>query len=405
MNNVTGATLVDRYHERYPHVPVHHNGETLIPAVGDVMNFGGNASNPDGHVAVVTAVELDPAKPGRGKVFFVGQNQKQRADGTATAATGNVRIVDGRVDPASYNPAYRTVKWLDLRPAATVTRLRAWGTDFFGATDLPADLTGVTAVAAGLHHGLAVRADGTVASWGYNPYGQATVPAGLADVVAVGAADVHSIALKADGTVIAWGANPYGETDVPADLSDVTAIATGTASRDNLALKRDGTVVAWGSRFAGEADVPAGLADVRAIAAGTRHNLALRQDGTVVAWGWNSRGQATVPAGLTDVVAISAGDQHSLALKSDGTVVAWGAFDYTLNGEDHAVPAYVPEGLSEVVAVGAGLYHDIAVRRDGTVVSWGANFLGQTDVPGDVTNVLTVAGGTAYSLAIVSVAA
>jgi hypothetical protein len=75
---------------------------------------------------------------------------------------------------------------------------------------------------------LALKSDGTVIGWGANFDGQLNIPAGLSGVTAISAGQFHSLALKSDGTVVAWGAI-YGngfETP-PAGLSGVTAIAAG----------------------------------------------------------------------------------------------------------------------------------------------------------------------------------
>ena len=40
--------------------------------------------------------------------------------------------------------------------------------------------------------------------WGDNSEGQATVPAGLSGVTAIAAGGFHSLALKSDGTVVGW---------------------------------------------------------------------------------------------------------------------------------------------------------------------------------------------------------
>ena len=82
----------------------------------------------------------------------------------------------------------------------------SWGSNRYGQTNAPPDLTNVIAVAAGATHSLALRADSTVAAWGDGTYGQILVPLGLTNVVAVAAGDLHSLALKSDGTVVAWGA-------------------------------------------------------------------------------------------------------------------------------------------------------------------------------------------------------
>ena len=115
--------------------------------------------------------------------------------------------------------------------------------------------TRYTAVAAGLGHGLAltrdgtvvswgqahdgetiVRSNGTVVAWGRNDYGQATVPAGLTNVTAISAGLYHGVALRSDGTVVAWGNNSRGQTNVPAGLSGVVAVSAGWWH--TLALKR-----------------------------------------------------------------------------------------------------------------------------------------------------------------------
>ena len=86
-------------------------------------------------------------------------------------------------------------------------------------------LSGVRAVAAGGRHELAVLSGGTVLAWGDDTFGQlgngiasangdtevpAAVP-GLSGVTAVAAGEEHSLALLSDGTVMAWGENRYGQ--------------------------------------------------------------------------------------------------------------------------------------------------------------------------------------------------
>ena len=124
-----------------------------------------------------------------------------------------------------------------------------------------------------------------VTAWGQTSYGQSRVPAGLHGVTAVATGGDHSLALRSDGTVVTWGANwdDYGQTRMPAGLRGVTAVAAG--GYHSLALHADGTLAAWGNSRSGQTWVPAGLSGVTAIAAGASHNLALRGDGTVVAWG------------------------------------------------------------------------------------------------------------------------
>jgi alpha-tubulin suppressor-like RCC1 family protein len=161
--------------------------------------------------------------------------------------------------------------------------------------------------------------------------------AGLDGVTAIATGHMHHLALKRDGSVWAWGSNDCGQL--------------GTAPQGGNYLE---TFVATPARVEG---VP----KARAIGAGTRHSLALAQDGTVFAWGVNSHGQLdgkalrrkdapqtptscralnpdsvggavenvfnSVPTrvpNVAQITAIAAGPFSSIALKKDGTVWLWG---------------------------------------------------------------------------------
>jgi alpha-tubulin suppressor-like RCC1 family protein len=167
-------------------------------------------------------------------------------------------------------------------------------------------LTGITSIAAGGYHSLAVRANGTVAAWGYNIWGQ------------VG-----------DGTIL----DQWTPVTVPG-LSGVRSVAAGIGH--SLALGTDGTVRSWGLAHVGQlgrlavlpllspspAVIP-GLTGVTKISGGGYHSLALLASGTVVGWGWNAYGQLgdgslldrlapVAVAGLVGVTSISAGVAHDL---------------------------------------------------------------------------------------------
>ena len=88
-------------------------------------------------------------------------------------------------------------------------------------------LNDVTALASGGGHCLALTSNGTVVAWGSNHYGESAVPDDLSNVVAIAAAEGLSLALKRDGTVAAWGGNYFGQTSVPAGLSNAVASAAG----------------------------------------------------------------------------------------------------------------------------------------------------------------------------------
>ncbi|HEY4427788.1 MAG TPA: IPT/TIG domain-containing protein [Solirubrobacteraceae bacterium] len=257
------------------------------------------------------------------------------------------------------------------------------------------------------------------------------IVSGLSGVSAVAAGANHSLALLSDGTVWAWGENSSGqlgdgsttESDIPvavSGLSGVVAIAAGGS--ESLALLSDGTVEAWGDNSSGqlgdgtttnrEAPVPvSGLSGVTAIAAGGAHSLAVLSDGTAMAWGANGDGRlgdgstedSHVPvavSSLSGVTAISAGE-GSLALVEGGDGLTWGTNFLGLLGiggqnggpASSDVPVQVcavgtinQERLCSSVggpyltgasAISAGPDHDVALLSTGAVVSWGQGCVGQ----------------------------
>lgn len=178
-------------------------------------------------------------------------------------------------------------------------------------------LSGVTVIAAGLRHSLALKGDGSAWSWGNNSSGQLgdytttarTTPvqvAGISDGTWVAAGSDFSLAVRAGGSVAGWGLNSQGQ------------VGDGTVTQRN-----------W--------PVPVhGLNGVVSLAAGGSHALAATTDGAVWSWGANAQGQSgdgttsanrTPPVqvpGLSNITAVGAGDYTSYAIASDQTVWGWG---------------------------------------------------------------------------------
>ena len=74
----------------------------------------------------------------------------------------------------------------------------------------------------------------------------------------------------------------------------------------------------------------------------------------------------------------------------DVLVVAW--------GRNNSAQCNVPTGLRDVVAIAAGRDFSLALRKDGSVVGWGANDHGQTNVPANLTNATALAAGPYHGI-------
>lgn len=332
-----------------------------------------------------------------------------------------------------------------------------------GASLGPTGVVGVddfVAVTGGDDFSLGVRSDGTVWAWGANYYGQLGMGAfsdaahpnparvtGLTGVTSVAAGWAHALALKSDGTVWAWGLNRFGQLGngsstgsgpdesvaTPAmvpGLSDIVAIAAGAES--SYALKRDGSVWSWGASAAGQlgdgtlpttwlahrpsAQPVVGLSGVTAIAASHLSAYALTSLGTIWGWGVNTSGQLgtgsygteTAPCsfygngiaipfpvqavGLVGATGIAAGgglyiggSGHAIAITSGGHLMSWGGNCSGQLGNGtvaQSMPGVQPlpgpvVGLDEVMTVVSTTDHSLALRSDGTVWGWGNNTWGK----------------------------
>jgi alpha-tubulin suppressor-like RCC1 family protein len=197
--------------------------------------------------------------------------------------------------------------------------VKAWGANedgqlgngSFKSSSAPVAVKGLTkviAIAAGEDFSMALLSNGTVMAWGNNFYSQLGNPAveehsdvpvevvGLSGVTSIAAGSTHALALLSGGTVMAWGEDKFGEigngtmkseVEPPVavtGLEGVTAIAAG--SQFSVAVAGGGKVMTWGidnwgqlgdGKVGATSTVPvevAGIAKVASISAGFAHVVA-----------------------------------------------------------------------------------------------------------------------------------
>jgi alpha-tubulin suppressor-like RCC1 family protein len=316
-------------------------------------------------------------------------------------------------------------------------------------------LTGMSSAGAGASHSLAVRkSDGSVFGWGSDSAGQlgdnsaatsqsfpvqakttATGNPILTGITAVAGGLTHSVALKSDGTVWAWGSNASSQlgdggttsrklaaqvlTAASTPLTGVIAIRSG----DNFcaALKSDGTVWTWGVNTNGQLGVGSTttqkfatnvttLSGITNIACGSSHSAAVKSDGTVWSWGLNTNGQlgngtttqSTSPVQVkinsttffSGAGVVTAGASHTVILKTDGTVYACGlnsSGQLSINSTTQQlfpIQASASSGatLTNVIDLACGASHTVVTKVDGTILGGGLNSSGQAGFPTTTTN-------------------
>ena len=194
----------------------------------------------------------------------------------------------------------------------------AWGAAGTGINSVPAELTNAKAVDVTGFVGLAVRADGTVATWGANS-GLFPVPAELTGVVDVDAGVMHTLALKSDGTVVGWGimGGTPPEAVAPAEIQG-HVVAIGAGINTSAAVTDDGKVHVWGGEMG---TPPAELADEKVVDIAMDESIVVRtESGKVFAWGSATTpditAMTTIPEALDGeyVSAIAAGKRHNIAI-------------------------------------------------------------------------------------------
>jgi alpha-tubulin suppressor-like RCC1 family protein len=345
----------------------------VVKADGSVVGWGreedGLGARPRSERGTIGAPVLIDL-PGKALQVAVGEVTAYALleDGTVVAWGGNA---DGQLG----NGARGANRELGTYPKPSPTPVKVTG------------LVDIIQIEAGGKHALALRKDGTVWAWGTRDEGtlgddskptgrvlrvvSALAPIavpGLEGITQIAAGRTHNLALRRDGRVLSWGSNKDGELGIgtrvtgwtPAEvigLDRVVAIDAGDAGAFGVsgALRDDGTVWMWGSNLSammgngtgpmspddpgGRNPLPVpvkGIAGAKSLRIGGGHVAVLLDDGTLRMWGHDGWGQIGVGTSgshhprpmkvtaIANVAAVYLGDSRSFAVRADGTFWIWG---------------------------------------------------------------------------------
>ena len=349
----------------------------VVKADGSVVGWGpeedgwgARPRSPSGAIGAPVSIDL----PGKARQVAVGEVTAYALleDGTVLAWGGNT---DGQLGNGGMGVSVESGTY----PKPSPTPVKVTG------------LADIIQIEAGARHALALRRDGTVWAWGTREEGAlgddskptgrvlrvtgALAPVkvpGLEGITQIAAGRTHSLALRRDGRVMSWGSNKDGELGIgtrfsgwtPAEvtgLDRVVAIDAGDAGAFGVsgAVRDDGTVWMWGSGVsamigngggARSPDDPGGrnllpvqvkgIAGAKSVSIGGGHVAALLGDGTLRMWGHDGWGQIGVGTGgshygspmkvtaIANVAAVYLGGARSFAVRTDGTLWIWG-FGYS----------------------------------------------------------------------------
>ncbi|TFG92057.1 MAG: hypothetical protein E4H15_04550 [Syntrophobacterales bacterium] len=176
--------------------------------------------------------KLSPSGNALSYSTYLGGSAEDQGDGIAVDASGNVFVTG-----YTYSTDFPT-----LNPYQAV---HAGGQDAFVAklsddtSPAPPEPTYAT-IAAGDHHTLALKSDGSLWAWGDNYFGQlgdgrttswssSPVQTGTdTDGAQIAAGSDHSLALKDDGSLWAWGSNNSGQLGDGTDTDRHSPVRIGT---------------------------------------------------------------------------------------------------------------------------------------------------------------------------------
>jgi hypothetical protein len=242
---------------------------------------------------------------------------------------------------------------------SSVERVAAWTTPVIGSPRIQMSRTRVVtapSMAADARSDAGPSVCLSLAAWGRNAHGQADVPTDVA-VRRARAGLFHGLAIAADGSLLAWGRNDHGQGAIPVELPRTEYLAVATGTVDSFAVARDGSMYMWGGSFSGVVVQEAfGVVDVRVEDA---HHVLLDKEGRARVRGWTFAEEDALEAGQGHYAQVGTSRGEVVLLTRRG-----------LFGLGHLnVPPSIRHA-DDIVSISVGEFGAAAAHVDGTVTWW-----------------------------------
>ncbi|HEX5657682.1 MAG TPA: hypothetical protein VFX59_10830 [Polyangiales bacterium] len=265
-----------------------------------------------------------------------------------------------------------------------------------------------SALAGGIYHTCAARADGKVSCWGSIKPAYSSSPVNdLVNVVELVTGEDYACARTAVD-VLCWGKNDAGQlgtgdrvdSRTPRRVEGLTGVTSMAANWfRTCALDASQHVLCWGGAYGESEHVLSprmvALEGAAKVAVGTGHTCALKADATVWCWGANDGGQLgngmrsespsltpTQVLGLGPVKEIALGGGTSCALQQDGKLLCWGHSVYRDADSANIVDIQSPVPVAKQAPAGlhgmrVGSNHLCGIDAEGHAVCRGRGGAGQ----------------------------
>jgi alpha-tubulin suppressor-like RCC1 family protein len=307
-------------------------------------------------------------------------------------------------------------------------KIKCWGKNDFGETNVPANLKKITEISLGMNNSCVI-ADGVVVCWGMSIEGTIDVPVGLKNPRNLTSGWWHHC-VQSDEGIKCWG-YPYKDFIAPDDPTikefasggfyncaigdtgvkcwdetgkttlvddSVGAYKLSVGSTNACAITTDKGVICWRLGIVNKGNykllksfVPSGgITNIEYVSAGHASTCVYGDAGNIKCWGLNPASALDVPATIPEPISLLSLGSHRTCSIANSVLSCWGDMDSSYN---------TPINLGNITFASSGGNQVCAGTQD-NIRCWGENIRGALDVPKNLTNITQLSSGFSHVCAV-----